>query len=106
MSSKPTKAQRREAQAQARAARQAAEAKKSKQRRLFVVLGGGLAIAIVAVAIMAAINREDGSDAALAAVAPVSTNTTLAAQNGRSIGDESAPVVIVEYGDYQCPFCG
>jgi protein-disulfide isomerase len=106
MSSKPTKAQRREAQAQARAARQAAEAKKSKQRRLFVVLGGGLAIAIVAVAFMAAINREDGSDTALAAVAPVSTNTTLVAQNGRSIGDESAPVVIVEYGDYQCPFCG
>jgi len=26
-------------------------------------------------------------------------------QNGNVLGDPNAPVLVVEYGDYQCPFC-
>ena len=106
MSSKQTKAQRREAEAQARVARQAAEAKKAKQRRLFAILGGAVAIALLAIGVLALINRDDDDSTVLAAVQPITTLDASIPANGMSIGAENAPVVIVEYGDYQCPYCG
>ena len=106
MSTKPTKAERREASSQARAAQIATEQKKSKQRRLFAVIGGAVVIAIIAIAVLAVINRENGTDTTLAAVQPVSTIDSSIPRSGMTLGSESAPVLIVEYGDYQCPFCG
>jgi protein-disulfide isomerase len=106
MATKPTKAQRREANAQARAVRIAAEQQKAKQRRLFTVIGGAIVIAIIAITALALINRESGDNVTLAAVKPISTIDSSIPRNGLSLGSESAPVLIVEYGDYQCPFCG
>jgi len=105
VSTKPTRNQRREASAQARAARIAADQKKSKQRRLFAVIGGAVVIAIVAIAVLAIINRDNDNNVTLAAVQPVSTIDSSIPRSGMTLGSETAPVLIVEYGDYQCPFC-
>jgi protein-disulfide isomerase len=45
------------------------------------------------------------NDDTLAPAGPTQTMAELAVNGAGSIGSESAPVVIVEYSDYQCPFC-
>ncbi len=45
------------------------------------------------------------NDDTLAPTGPTQTMAELAQNGASSIGSESAPVVIVEYSDYQCPFC-
>jgi len=61
-------------------------------------------VAIVAVLVLIIVNnRGDSPDLpdVQAATAPDASIPV----NGMSIGDPNAPVKIVEYGDYQCPFC-
>jgi protein-disulfide isomerase len=57
-------------------------------------IAGIAVIAIVIVGVFA-ISGDDGGDSAAAAQVP-----------SPSLGDRTAQVVIHEYGDYQCPFCG
>jgi len=59
------------------------------------ILPGLAGLAVIAIGLVAVftLSSEDGSTAAARVPAP-------------SLGERSAEVVIHEYGDYQCPFCG
>lgn len=64
-----------------------------------------LAGAVIAVAVLYSVNGspskntlEDGVVAIVSMPAVTSSDFVL--------GEENAPVIFVEYGDYQCPFCG
>jgi protein-disulfide isomerase len=87
----------------------AAEQAKRRQE-LMKWLGTGLLLAIFAVVAVIVINSRDdgggansnGNVATVEAAAPIPEGVQ---QNGTVLGDPNAPVLIVEYGDYQCPFC-
>ena len=71
---------------------------RKRQQRLVVLLGvSGLAIVVVALLILQN-NAPVGT-----IVTPVPGAYPQA--DGNSMGDPSAPVVITEYSDFQCPFC-
>ena len=73
-------------------------------------LGTGLLLAaFVVVALIVYLSRggddstgSNGDVATVVAAAPIPEGIQ---QNGNVLGDPNAPVLIVEYGDYQCPFC-
>ena len=79
-----------------------------RQSEMLKWIGTGLLV--VGIAVVAAIvisNRDDGSTSS-GNVATVVAATPLPEgipQNGTVLGDPNAPLLIVEYGDYQCPFC-
>jgi protein-disulfide isomerase len=89
--SRPTSAERRATR------KQAAIARKQRERRRNLMLGGAaLAIAIVAVLIF--VNRPEDNPAAEIDFASIPSSGTV-------MGNSAATVQIVEYADYQCPFC-
>jgi protein-disulfide isomerase len=60
----------------------------------------------VGIGIIAVIAGIIGVVAATGGVDLSPTKTTMDTNNGSpTLGDESAPVTIIEFGDYQCPFC-
>lgn len=64
-----------------------------------------IAGAIVAVAVFYSVGGpkpQTGSPAPTAAIGALSEVTA----NDFILGDSKAPVTVIEYGDYQCPFCG
>ena len=82
-----------------RAARkQAAIERQVRERRKRMVLGG-VAIAILIAAILIAANRPTDSEAPEIDYAAIPSN-------GMVLGTSGASVQVVEYADYQCPFCG
>lgn len=86
-------------------------AQQAKRRQeMLKWLGTGLLVAIFAVvALIVIISRGDddsaGSNADAATVVAAASIPEGIQQNGMVLGDPNAPVLIVEYGDYQCPFC-
>jgi protein-disulfide isomerase len=95
-----------------RAEREAAKAKAKQRQDLLKWLAAGLVLAFAAVLIFIFVaNQDDDED--LFAGGPESAATVVAGPvlpstiplNGTTMGDPSASVIVVEYGDYQCPFC-
>jgi protein-disulfide isomerase len=93
--------------AQAREARLAAEraaAASADRRRRLTLLLGVVAVAAVVVAAAALLSRS-GTSKPVSAAARVSMFAGVA-QRGEWLGSAKAPVVVEEYADVQCPFCG
>lgn len=85
--------------------REAREAESGSSNTLFYVLG---AVAVIGIGVVA---YNAGSSAFSSAVtAPIeleisSDEELVTLAQGVSMGDPSAPVTILEFGDYQCPGC-
>lgn len=88
-----------------RAERQRKEAQQGKRKKL-LLLSGVLAIAlIVAVGLIVLSQRGDGTGGGLPALVAASPLDASIPNDGRTLGNPDAPVTIVEWADYQCPFC-
>src|SRR4051812_39012657 len=91
----------------------AVQAKREEQRKqLFRWLGAGLLLAFVAAAALYFLTKSEddgttvvGGPANAATVVPGPSFPSSLAVNGTTLGDADAPILVVEYGDYQCPFC-
>lgn len=100
----PTKRSRKQDARDARKARQEQALKQEAQRRKQLTLLGIIAgIAIVGAFVLILINR-DGDDSGLPAIVAAPAPLTVE-RAGLTIGNPNAPVQIIEYGDYQCPYC-
>ena len=67
-------------------------------------LGGAVTVALIAVAALILANRPAAGDDS-APVQAVTSNYGDIPRDGRVLGDPNAPVLVVEWGDYQCPAC-
>lgn len=70
-----------------------------KNQRLLVIIGGVLVVAAIAAFLV--ISNLPKPVGEITSPDPV----TRPQASGHSMGDPNAPVKIVEYSDYQCPFC-
>jgi protein-disulfide isomerase len=85
-----------------RTARQQAAERAAKRKRQVTVFGvAGVAIVLALALIL--IPRLGGGDTSAIAIAPDPTPNV--ANNGATLGDPNAPVKVVEWANYQCPFC-
>jgi len=85
-----------------RVARQQAAQKAAKRKKQVTVFGvAGVAILLAAALIL--VPRLGGGETSAIAIAPDPTASV--AHNGATLGDPNAPVKVVEWANYQCPFC-
>lgn len=91
--------------------RVAAETKVDTQdrRKKLLQIGAGaafLVVVLVIVGIVVASSGDDGGDAGnIKDVAAVEQELNGIPQNGMVLGDQDAPVELIEFADLQCPFC-
>jgi protein-disulfide isomerase len=107
-------ASRKEQKEQARARRLAEEQQRAErqrqQRRLRTVIGS-VAVAVIIIVLAIVITSSGGSSGlkkgaqATQTVAQVSSLLNGIPENGATLGNPSAPVTMVYYGDLECPIC-
>lgn len=105
MSNKREREKRREERLQAETTVDTAE----RRTRLLQLGAGAVFLVIVAVVVLIVVNSsssDSGGDAAnLKEVAAVDSLVAGVPQKGLVLGDPSAKVLLIEYGDLQCPVC-
>ncbi len=79
-----------------RAQRKVAQAEAAKRQRLMAVVGGVVAIAVVALLVFFVFVRKPAAPE-VALADPPAEGIPVA---GRTMGDPNAPVTVVEWGDY------
>ena len=82
--------------------------RQSQRRQLLGLLGlaAAFAVGVAAVLIILSLTGDDDSGGSNTAItAPSTTLNPSIPRDGRALGDPNAPVTVIEYGDYQCPFC-
>jgi protein-disulfide isomerase len=85
-----------------RAKRQLAEEQAARRRQL-AWLGAAVGLALVAALALILLNRPRAADAPITLAAPLPASVAF---SGTTMGEKTAKVAIVEWGDYQCPWCG
>ncbi len=68
-----------------------------------LLVAAGLAAALIAVSVTGA--KDESATAAVHGVAETEALLEGIPQRGNVLGEPGAPVTIVEYADYQCPYC-
>lgn len=96
MSNKPVKKKQ-----PSRAELRAQRLKKERQQRLMIILGIGAVVVLAAIAIIVINTVSSPSNSPVVEI----TLEDHPQPDRNSIGDPNAPVKIVEYSDFQCPFC-
>lgn len=83
------------------------QGEEERRQRLLKLAGlaVGIAVLVVVVLIVVTQGQGGGGDTDLDGVAEVRAELKGIPQQGIRLGDEAAPVEIVEYGDLQCPIC-
>lgn len=78
-----------------------------RRTKLRQVAAGAVFLAIVVVAVLIVVNSSssDGGDTNLEGTAEVNRSLKGIPQEEMLLGDPSAPVELVEFGDLQCPVC-
>jgi protein-disulfide isomerase len=80
-----------------------------RRTRMLQLGAGAVFLAIVIVVVLIVVNGNSGSEEPepgnLKEVAAVEKLFTGIPQEGLTLGDPSAPVELIEYGDLQCPIC-
>ena len=71
------------------------QARRSQRSRTYALLAAAVVLALVAVAVIALLDQ--GAEPSQADDGRVASE--------KSLGAEDAPVVVVEYSDFQCPYC-
>ena len=83
----------------------------NKRRNVMIAGLAAVVVVVAAVLILVSSGDNESESAAPAANAPLrgieETKAMLdgIAQDGNALGDKNAPVTMIEYADYQCPFC-
>jgi protein-disulfide isomerase len=98
-----------------RAERQAADSQDAaaiarKRRLQYLIIGAFAAVAVIVALIVISQSGGDDSDGGgspsnVQGVAQVNAELQGIPQSGQVLGDTSAPVTVVEFGDPQCPVC-
>jgi len=79
-----------------------------RRQRLLRLAAGALFLTVAAVVVLVVINSSSGGsggDVQLEGVRAVNRELKGIPQYGLVLGDEEAPVELIEYGDLQCPVC-
>jgi protein-disulfide isomerase len=101
--------QRKERAREQRLAKQREAARKEKRQRLLAVLGGAALLLVVGVliAVISTAGKGNGDPNNLAKTQEVNQAFVNVQQSrGFTVGEDTAPLTMVEYVDPQCPFCG
>jgi len=69
------------------------------------IIGGSLLLALVVVGALVLANRDSSSSSDLPEIVAVTAPDPSIERTAMTIGSPDAPIKLVEYGDYQCPFC-
>lgn len=104
---------RQEEKARARAEREERERREAsaeQRRKRLMQLGGALAVAaVVVIGLIIWLGQKQKPNASTgAAVAGISDSRAMLQgiqQHGSTLGDPTAPLVVTEFADLQCPFC-